>query len=183
MPKTGEELQMIIDNQIITRGGKIITAPIDARIHGVLVQVQQDQEWLQAVQDAGPDTAEDHTIWEAGTFFLPVGAEVVEEELILLNYPEKKGSWYKALAWSEQQGLESTVPREVFAVGDQHQNLHKELGCDAMYAIATTERTFGGHRRACSVLWYDKVRKAGCPRVSWFGEVFDCFVFRIPLVN
>lgn len=154
-----------------------IMPPQEGRIHAVRVKVKLDRPWQEALSAAGPNTPDNYNVRKVGDQYPPTGNKEVEEELVMVNYP--KGDGYdKALAWAQTQGLENTVPREVFAIGEQHPTLHVELGLDPMYVVATTECSFGGDRRACYVWWDGSARKADLRWVGGFVSAFDWFVFR-----
>jgi hypothetical protein len=155
-----------------------IRPPKGARVHILEVEVKQDRKWQSAVNAAGPNTPDDYSVRKVGDQYAPVGKGKVKEKLILLNFPNGDGNWDKAIMWAEAKGLKRTHPREVFAIGEQHPKLHEKLGQDPMYAVATTDCSFGGGRRACYVWWYDSERGANLVRVERFDEAFDWFVFR-----
>lgn len=181
---TRAQFQQALDDGTIARfldslktGTAGITLPQGARIHIVRVKVKLDRPWQEAVNAAGPNTPDNYNVRKVGDQYPPTGIEEVEEDLVMINYP--KGDGYdKALAWAQTQGLEHTVPREVFAIGEQHPNLHTELGLNPMYAVATTECSFGGGRRACCVWWVVSDRKAHLVWVGYFGSSGGWFVFR-----
>ena len=137
-------------------------------LHTVRIRFKPDREWQESINAAGPNTPSDYNVRSVGGEYPPTGTEEIEEDLILLNFPNSDG-FDAALAWAKSKQLENTVPREVFAIGEQHPKLHEELGQNPMYVAATKECTFGGVRGACCVWWYDSGRGAG---VSWVGQ-FD----------
>lgn len=153
-----------------------IEAPKGARVHILEVEVEQDREWQAAVNAAGPNTPNDYNVRKVGDLYAPVGKGKVKEKLILLNFPN--GNWDKAIAWAEAKGLKRTHPREAFAIGEQHPKLHEQLGQNPMYAVATTDCSFGGGRRACCVWWSDSERGADLRWVEFFGRAYVWFVFR-----
>lgn len=166
-----------LDTLKIDQNQKVVMSTQDPRIHIVRVKVKLDRPWQEAVNAAGPNTPNNYNVRKVGDLYLPTGTDEVEEELIMVNYP--KGDGYdKALAWAKTQGLENTVPREVFAIGEQHPNLHIELGVNPMYAVSTTECSFEGDRSACFVWWHDSAREASLHWVSSFDDSHDWFVFR-----
>lgn len=160
-----------------------IIAPEGARIHILRVTVKLDEQWQEAVNAAGPNTPSDYNVRKVGGLYVPTGTGEEEQKHILLNYPNGDGSWDIALSWAESKGLKKTVPREVFAIGKQHPGLHRALGVNPMYMVATTECTFGGRRRACCVWWSDSGREADLPWVRDFGLACDWFSFREPSVS
>ena len=154
-----------------------VCAPPGTRIHTLSVQVKLDRPWEEAVFSAGtnigsrdnPRKWQIPSVWKVGDLYLPTGTGEVCEELILFNYtpdngswlrqlffgrkPTSGGTWFTALAWAASLGLKRTVPREVFAVAEQHPTLPQTLGVDSMTALATTECTFNDQRQACGVWW------------------------------
>ncbi|OHA27004.1 MAG: hypothetical protein A3C06_04545 [Candidatus Taylorbacteria bacterium RIFCSPHIGHO2_02_FULL_46_13] len=156
----------------------VIPAPSGACIHTVRIRFKPDSGWQEAVNAAGPNTPSEYNIRKVGDQYPPTGTEEIEEDLILLNYPKGDGNWNTVHAWAVTQNLTKTVPREVFALGEQHPKLHEVLGQNPMYAVATTECSFGGGRGACYVWWVGSGRGAGLVWVDNFGDASGWFVFR-----
>jgi hypothetical protein len=154
-----------------------LTPPPGARLHTVRIRFKPDREWQEAINDAGPNTPSDYNIRKVGDQYLPTGTEEIVEDLILLNFPNGDG-FDAALAWAREKKLENTVPREVFAIGEQHPKLHEELGQNPMYVAATKECSFGGCRIACYVWWYDSKRGAYLDWVGNFVSSGVWFAFR-----
>jgi hypothetical protein len=159
-------------------GISTLTPPEGTRLHRLTVSVQLDEQWEDAISAAGPNTPLDFNVWKVAEQYPPTGKGRVEHELVLLNYQQGGGSLDKALEWASQSGLRPTTPRDVFAVGSQYPNLHRDLGINPMYVVATTDCTFGGDRDACIVWWDDSLRKANLRHVSFFGASFGWFAFR-----
>lgn len=159
----------------ITIGTPIIPPP-GGRFHILTVPVVRDRDWQEAVNAAGPNTPADYNVHKVGDQYLPEGGSG-KEELILLNFPSG-GSWDKAIAWAGQFGLERTVPRQVFAIGEHKPKLHEKLGLNPMYVVATEECSFDGNQRACYVWWLDSERGADLDWVSRFGSSLVWFAFR-----
>ena len=149
-----------------------------AQIIEIEVEVEQDCEWQSAVNAAGPNTPSDYNVRKVGDQYTPVGKGKVKEKLILLNFPSGGGSWNKAITWAKAENHKQTNPREALAIGEHHPKLHEQLGQNPMYAVATTDCSFGGNRSACYVWWNVSKRMAN---LAWV-EYFDCanawFVFR-----
>lgn len=154
-----------------------LTPPPGARLHTVRIRFKPDREWQEAINAAGPNTPSDYNVRKVGDQYPPTGTEEIEEDLILLNFPNGDG-FDAALAWAKSKQLENTVPREVFAIGEQHPKLHIELGQNPMYVAATKECTFEGHRGACYVWWDDLKRGAYLGRVEDFSYGGGWFAFR-----
>lgn len=157
---------------------KRIRPPKGARIHTLRVRTKLDSEWQAAINAAGPNTPDHYNVRKVGDRYPPTGAGYVVEELILLNYPNGGGSYDRARAWARRVGLKDTDPRQVFAVGAQHPQLHRELDCNPMYVVATTEGAFEGNRSACFVWWRGSKREASLYWVGAFGLSDGWFAFR-----
>lgn len=156
-----------------------LAAKQGARIHILRrVKVKQDRDWQEAINLAGPNTPMDYNVRkpEVSAQYQPVSSKVVEKDIVLLNYPNGDG-WDKALAWGDEAKLKRTVPRETFAIGEQHPTLHNTLGQNPMYVAATTKCTFGGFPGACCVWWGGSRRKADLLWVSYFDYSYDWFSF------
>lgn len=160
----------------ITVGTPLIP-PIGGRIVTLKVKVQLDREWQEAVNAAGPDTPPDYNVRKVGDLYLPTGAGIVEEELVLLNYTNG-GSWEKALAWAEQSRLWRTDPRRVFAVGEGQPRFNYEVGPNSTYVIATKECAFDGESQTCGVWWIVSKREAYLRWVDGCGGGSAWFAFR-----
>ena len=154
-----------------------LVPPHGARIHIVRARVKLDSPWDEAVNSAGPNTPSDYNVRKVGHLYQPTGVGEDEREFVLINFPSGDGSWDKATKWAKSAGLKNTVPREVFAIGAQHQELHRILGLNPMYVVATTECTFGGERQACGVWWGVSGRGAGLDWVGGFGNSLGWFAF------
>lgn len=154
-----------------------LTPPPGARLHTVHIRFKPDREWQESINTAGPNTPSDYNVRKVGDQYPATGTEEIEEDLILLNFPNGD-SFDKALAWAKSQHLENTVPREVFAIGEQHPKLHDVLGQNPMYVVATKECTFEGDRSACYVWWFGSLREADLSWVRYFDHSSDWFAFR-----
>ena len=155
----------------------VLTPPPSARLYTVHIRFKPNREWQEAVQAAGPNTPDNYNIWKVDGQYTPTGTEEIEEDLILLNFPNGDG-FDKALAWAQSKQLQNTVPREVFAIGEQHPKLHEELGQNPMYVVATKECFFEGGRSACDVWWRGSKRETDLRWVRGFGRSGGWFAFR-----
>ncbi len=155
-----------------------LAAKQGARIHILRrVKVKQDRDWQEAISFAGRNTSDDYVRKpEVSAQYQPVSSEVVEKDIVLLNYPNGDG-WDKALAWGDDAKLKRTVPRESFAIGEQHPTLHKTLRQNPIYVVATTKCTFERYHSACYVCWDGSEREADLHWVSSFDDSHDWFSF------
>lgn len=161
----------------ILRGELELLPPPGARLHTLRVYYHKGRDWPEAIDAAGPNTPANYNVRQVGDQYPPEAGKWEEDEIILLNFPNG-GSWDQAIAWAEQFGLERTDPREVFAIGERHPNLHRELGLNPMWVVATKDCSFDGNRQACYVWWDDSKRKAHLICVEDFGNRHDWFAFR-----
>ena len=109
------------------------------------------------------DTSRENDIMKVGGLYPATGTtRIVEEYIVLLNYPSNDGSWVKAMVWARWAKLRNTVPREVFALGELYPKLQHNIQThdSPVYVVATTGCSFEGRRHACSVWWSDPIRDA-----------------------
>ena len=153
------------------------TPPRGARLHTVRIRFKPDREWQEAINAAGHNAPNDYNVRKVGDQYPPTGTEEIEEDLILLNFPNGNG-FDKAIAWAASKQLQNTDPCEVFAIGEQHPKLYEKLRQNSMYVAATKDCTFEGDRSACCVWWSDWGRKAHLYGVEYFDNSDDWFAFR-----
>lgn len=125
----------------------------------------------------GPDTPSNYNVLKFGDKYPSIENKVMEEAIVLFNWPKGGGSYQKAIEWGLSNGLQRTVPREVFAVGKQLPNLNYELGQNPMYVVETTGCTFDGGSYACCVWWRDATRLSSLHWQSFFDDGFVWFAF------
>lgn len=142
-----------------------VEPPEGGRIYGFRVIVDYGRDWQDAVKAASSDSPLDRVL-AAGDRYLSVSNEVVEEEILLLNFPNIDDNWDRAQTWAEAQGLKRTNPREIFAISEQYPELNESVGQDIMYVLATAVPLNGGK---CNVVWCDDERVPG------FGVTFSNF--------
>lgn len=151
--------------------------PAGWRIH-ILdnIPVVMDVDWDLAINNAGPNTPENCNVRKVGHLYQPTGIGTKNCRLLLLN--NNGAGWDKAMTWVNQYPqLKPTAPRHVFAIGKHKPQLHYELKCNPMYAVATTPCTFEDLQRACGV-WWDVARREACLIwVSYFARSRGWFVF------
>ena len=136
------------------------------RIHYITVTVHQDQLWPDAVmQVVGPDTSNVSDVCKVGHLYLPTGVGKKMAKMVLVSLAGG-GDFAKAVAWAEKFDLKRTNPRQVFAIGEKMPELHKEIGMDPMYVIASEECFFEGCQQICDVWWYGSKRRASLDWVS-----------------
>lgn len=166
-----------VDEIIVSATAAEFVPPPGGRVHIVRVPVRLDREWQEAVNAAGPDTPDNYNVRKVGDQYPSMTGEAAETEIILMNFGPNGGTWDKAIAWSEQYRLKRTNPRHAFAIGEHKPQLHRELGFDYMYAVATEECAFEGDRDACSVWWFGSRREADLYWVGYCGFSSVWFAF------
>ncbi|MCE9628823.1 MAG: hypothetical protein K8Q91_02385 [Candidatus Vogelbacteria bacterium] len=131
-----------------------IVAPEGARIVNLHCRVNHGRDWKEAIS-AGflPHKRINGEVQKVGDLYLPTSTEEIQGDYIILNFLPGCGSWDRALVWAQSVGLKMTVPREVFAIGEQYPGLERTLGQNPLYLVATTDCIFGGRRKACFVWW------------------------------
>jgi len=131
-----------------------------------------------AAMTGGPDTGKNYDVLKAGdTYPLPLSKKVTET-FVSFNWPEGEGSYDKAVTFGVSNGLERTIPHEVFAVGEHFPNLNHELGVNPMYVAETTGCWFNDHAEACYVWWGDAKRESRLRWQSNFVHKHGWFLFR-----
>jgi len=141
-----------------------IQPPEGGRLHVLSTPVQHDRPWQEALEAAGPQTPSDYVVRQVGDQYEPTSTGTTEEEVLLV---QGYGSFDDGIAWAEQYDLDRTKPRRIFAAAERHPNLHRVLGMNPMYIVATQECTFKGERDVCSVWFKDGKRE------SYLYWVFD----------
>ncbi len=155
----------------------VFTPPPGGRVHIVTVPVVQDRPWNEAVRAAGPNTPDNYDVWKVGDLYPATGAGIAQTKLVLVNFGPQGGSLAKAIAWAEQYNLKKTNPRQVFAIGEHKPQLHRELGMNPMYVVATEECSFEGDRQVCDVWWGDAEREVSLYWTGIVGSVDGWFAF------
>lgn len=156
-----------VDEIIVSVDSAGFVPPEGGRIHIVRVPFRLDREWQEAINAAGPNTPDNYNVRKVGDQYPPKAGEIVGAEIILMNFGPNGGTWDKVIAWAEQKRLKRTNPRHVFAIGEHKPQLHRELGFDYMYVVATEKCTFEGYRFACGVWWRGSGRGAS---LGWVGN-------------
>jgi len=146
-----------------------IPAPDSGRIHvlpGILVR--EDEDWIKALEAAGPDTPASYYIRRVGHLYPPSGRGNVRKDFVIVNRPG--WSLDQFLAWGTKNRLTGTTARDVFAVGIEKSDLNRELGMDPMWVHCTDEQSFEGCRGLPDVWWVGAERGADH---DWVGDVGD----------
>lgn len=159
----------------------VLTPPQGGRLHTVRICFKPDRKWIEAIDAAGPNTPKEYNIWRVGEQYPISGTKEIEEDLILLNFPQK--GFCSACVWAESNRLEVTVPREVFAIGEQHPNLHNEIKQDPICVVATRKCIFEGNDNACYVWWRGSERRANLLWTGNFESTGSWFAFRKPALK
>ncbi len=134
-----------------------IVPPPGARIRVIRARVNQGRDWKEAVDAVGPDTMSIDEIYKPADLYPPTSQEETEKDYILLSLPDRRDGYHKALTWAQIVGLKPTVPREVFAIGEQYPNLDQTFGENPLTVVATTDKAPEGFCQACLV-WWDCLR-------------------------
>jgi len=166
-----------VDEIIISTTVAELVPPDGGRIHIVRVPVRLNREWQEAINAAGPDTPGNYNVRKVGDQYPPKGNEVVEVEIVLMNFGPNGGNWDKAIAWANQYRLKRTNPRHAFGIGEHKPELHREFKMGYMYAVATEECAFEGDRNACDVWWSRSMRECSLDRVEDCGDSAAWFTF------
>lgn len=153
--------------------------PEGGRIHELTIPVVLDEEWQSAITAGCPNTPYNYNVWKVGDQYRPSGKGTKKSRLVLVNFgPNGGGSWDRAVAWAAQHPqLKRSVPRQVFAISKHKPNLHRELGFNPMYVVATIECSFEGDQQACYAWWGGAERRAYLHWVSYFANAYVWFAF------
>lgn len=151
--------------------------PKGGRVHIVHIPVLLGCDWQEAINAAGPNTPSGYNVWKVGDLYPPKSGMLKDVEIVLMNFGPNGGDWDRAIAWANEYKLKRTDPRHVFAIGERNPCLHKELGLDYMYVVATEECTFGGKQNVCDVWWYGSERECNLDWVEDYGRSSDWFAF------
>lgn len=146
------------------------------RIHFVEVEVDESQPWPEAVMGAGPNTLSGYDVHKVADHYPPTGRGKRKVKMVLVSLANG-GNFAKAVAWAEQYDLRRTSPRQVFAIGKNKPELHKELSMDPMYVVASQECAFGGYRQVCDVWWNGSARVANLFWVDFVRYPLDWVAF------
>ena len=152
-----------------------LVPPSGGRVEIVRVSVQTDRDWQKAINAAGLNTPDDHNVRVGGKYL--AGQGTLETEIILMNFGQKGCCWDRGMDWAKENGLKRTSPRHVFAVTEHRPQLHRELGMNPMYVVATVATAsqcvshsmygdYGNDYVACGI-W----------RSGWFGTRCDFFLY------
>ena len=165
-----------------TQAGKTLdeikdAPPPGARIHTMPVKYIQDRLWEVAISAAGPHTPHAFPVRQIEHLYAPVGHEIVQENITLINLPLGAGNWGKALAWAKAKGLKMTNPRQVFAIGELYPNLLSWLGLDEMNVVETQGCFLGSSQNACFTWWCGSRRGADLKEVGNLINHYEWFAF------
>lgn len=161
----------------LSQGKPSIIPPPGARLHLLRVKWDKGRPWPEAINAAGSSNTP--LIYRMGDQYPPeegVGKEVI----FLLNFPHGNDGWSMAIAWAEQSSLECTDPRQVFAIGEHHPNLHRKLGSNLMWVVATKHSSFACAHQACFVRWCGSEHWVDFARLDAFGGPTSWFAFCLP---
>ncbi len=149
---------------LLRRVGNWFLPPPGGRIHILpSILVHEDEDWIKALEAAGPNTPAEHYIRKIGRFYPTTGKGEVRKDFILLNRPG--WSMNQFLAWGKAKGLCGTTARDVFAIGRDRPDLNRELNIDPLWVHDTDDRLIlGGDvdtTGVLAVLWRGAERMVG----------------------
>lgn len=147
------------------------------QIKEIEVTVDYSVPHNEAAMKGGPDTDSSYDVLKCGDKYHTESGKV-KRTLVLLNFKKGEGSYEKALEWGKENGLTPTIPHDVFAIGEQYPNFHRDQGTSWSYVVETTGCTFDDLARACYVYWNDSVRRSNLAWQVHFGGADDWFAFR-----
>jgi hypothetical protein len=161
---------------------------VDAVIHVIRrVCVRQDRDWHHAIGEAvtcctkGYDTCTGPEVYEK---FRPVSYMKEEIDIVLICYHTKIQELYRSalLDWEEKTGLQATVPREIFAIGEGHKDLRVQMRCfpGSMYLVAPIEGLIEDCLKFLFLEWTDSDRYVGVDLVDHLLTSGSWFAFREP---
>ncbi len=151
---------------------------VGARIHILNLAVDWDRSHNEAAMAGGPQTKASHNVLKVDGSYLSVRCGKIAETFVLVNWLQDGQSYSEAVEWGLTQGLQKTLPRESFAVGEQCPNLNYELEEDPMCVVETTGCSFDGLPQACYVSWNDAKRTSDLLWQDNFGFSDVWFLFR-----
>lgn len=164
-----------------------IEPPPGGRIHLIGdLPVDENRNFLEAVNSAGPDTDKNSDIHRVGAgLWTPEAGEsseqLVSETTLLVNfgpgYPKidsEVAKWVRAYSI-----LRPITPRRCLAIGEYRPLLHCEVGMDPIGVASMDRRLIAGSARVVCMWWHGSRREAffgfrsdGWGDCFWFG--FAC---------
>lgn len=158
---------------------QVEASKIGARVHLIpKLKVDGSRFWKDAVMAGGPQTGSGYNVLNVADKYQSSENKITDEVIILFNWINGGGSYQQAIEWGLVNNLEKTVPREVFAVGENFPNLNYELGPNPMYVVETTGCSFGSDTIACCVWWRGALRESDLRWQGIFGDGSGWFAFR-----
>lgn len=175
-----EMVEMLVPDftaQMKERRDKILADHENCLTFELSAIVHQGRPYLEALEEAAPNTPSFHNARKAGDLYPPASDKEEKVDFILRNFPKCGDIWDNALRWAKSKGYKTTNPREGFAVVKQH-DLRTLLKRNYLYLVATDECSFGGDRQAVSISVGDSCREASLGGLGCFGDGGDWFLFR-----
>ena len=156
---------------------KLEAEKIGARIFVTELSVDYTKSHNESAMLGGPQTGSDYNVLKVGNLYQPEN-KIINETIILLNWPNGDGSYQKAVEWGLSNGLRKTTPHVPFTVGEKYPKFNYEIGSNPSYVVETTGCSFDGNANACCMSWSDAERKSSLNWQSDFGSSSGWFAFR-----
>ncbi len=151
---------------------------IGARVHLIEnLSVDYTKSHNDAAMAGGPQTGSDYNVLKVGDLYQPEN-KIINETIVLLNWPKGDRSYQKAVEWGLSNGLRKTTPHVSFVVGEKYPKFNYEIGSNPSYVVETTGCSFDVDAHACFVFWCGAKRRSGLGWRSDFGSSRGWFAFR-----
>lgn len=155
---------------------KLTAEKIGARIFVTELSVNYTKSHNDAAMVGGPQTGSGYNVLKVGDLYQPEN-KVINETIVLLNWPEGGGSYQKAVEWGLSNGLRKTTPHVPFTIGEKYPKFNYEIGSNPSYVVETTGCSFSGDADACYVYWDDAGRESSLGWQSYFVDGGGWFAF------
>lgn len=159
--------------ELLVEAGKI-----GACVHVVTVMVDYTKSHYDAAMAGGPQTPSDYNVLKVGDKYDLPETGTIEEIIILLRCFNNRLKYHEIVEWGIKNGLNKTVPHEIFAIGEGSTRYNYELGLYPIRVVETTGCSYGNHDRACNVYFHSSGRESSLRQQSDFGGNHTWYAFR-----
>lgn len=133
------------------------------------VSVNYNRTWQQLITAAGPQTSRESLIWEAGVQYPAPKRGTMPTNITLCNYGRNWES-EEVVAYAKSNKLDLAGPWELFAIGEAHPRLNRDLGKNYLAAVSLQQCKLGGSQRVPFLWFSEDYRKAYS---DWFDGRWD----------